>query len=86
VWETAHGSVPEGKILHHKDGNTLNDLLANLEPVTRSRHLQIHMPEYREKMNAGFAKARRKLRWSTKSKEGKITGRHPLGCKCPLHA
>ena len=85
IWETEHGPIPPGMGIHHKDGNTLNDKISNLELVTKAMHLNIHMPEYREKAIASFIRARRQLKWSTKSKT-KLTGRHPFQCRCPLHS
>jgi hypothetical protein len=50
VWEAINGSVPSGVIIHHRDGDATNDTLDNLEPVTRSEHLAIHLPEFEAKM------------------------------------
>ncbi len=35
VWEKAHGSIPEGSIIAHLDGNKTNNELSNLECITR---------------------------------------------------
>lgn len=85
VWEKNHGSIPRCMIVHHKDGNKLNDDLSNLELVTRSQHLAIHRAEFQHKCVAALARARRTRTWSTKSKTKRV-GRHPNGCQCPLHA
>jgi hypothetical protein len=38
VWKAANGPIPPGYDVHHKDGNTLNNALDNLECLTRSEH------------------------------------------------
>ena len=42
VWEHHNGPVPDGYVVHHKDGNPLNNDVANLECVTISHHCEIH--------------------------------------------
>jgi len=37
--------IPYGKIIHHKDGDTLNDNVDNLECVTRKWHINHHRKE-----------------------------------------
>lgn len=39
------GEIPEGYHIHHKDGNTLNNSLDNLECVHRSEHIKKHLYE-----------------------------------------
>lgn len=46
VWEQANGPIPSGMILHHKDENTLHNVLDNLELLTRSEHTKLHMKLY----------------------------------------
>lgn len=43
VWEEAHGPIPDGYVVHHVDGNPLNNHLSNLQLVTRAEHQQIHL-------------------------------------------
>lgn len=38
IWEAAHGPVPEGWTIHHKDRNPLNNALENLECLTVPEH------------------------------------------------
>lgn len=42
VWEQKNGSVPDGYVIHHKDHNTMNDDLDNLELMTVKDHLELH--------------------------------------------
>lgn len=38
VWEDAHGPIPLGYVVHHKDGVTGNNSLGNLECLTTAEH------------------------------------------------
>jgi len=85
VWESLYGPIPKGMGVHHKDRNKLNDAPENLELKSKAAHLAEHRSEHdKNKRIANFIRARRKLRWSTKSKT-KQCGRHPIGCRCPIH-
>lgn len=42
VWKAAHGPIPEGLVIHHKDGNPSNNALENLEALTQAEHLKEH--------------------------------------------
>ena len=44
-WEAIHGPVQRGSVVHHKDRDTLNDSVLNLQPLDRSRHLAEHRAE-----------------------------------------
>lgn len=85
VWEMHNGPIPEGMGIHHKDRDKLNDDIDNLELISKADHLQEHRREFAARSTAGRTEARRKRRWSTKSKT-KRTGRHPKNCDCPIHA
>ncbi len=77
VWEFHHGSLPKGYGVHHLDGNPLNDDISNLRAVSKSEHLKTHRPAFNDKRVASVTSARRRLRWSTKSKT-KRNGRHDI--------
>ncbi len=62
LWEEHNGKLPKGYVIHHKDRNTLNDDISNLEAVTRSEHLKEHLPEYEERMRKAAGEAS-KRRW-----------------------
>jgi HNH endonuclease len=42
LWEQANGPIPEGLILHHRDGNKVNNDLSNLELMSRGKHTRHH--------------------------------------------
>ena len=45
VWKSANGPLPFGHVVHHKDRNTLNDDISNLQSMTRSEHIKEHRNE-----------------------------------------
>jgi hypothetical protein len=45
VWQTYNGPIPKGLIVHHKDRNTLNDSIGNLQLLDRASHLEEHRRE-----------------------------------------
>lgn len=42
IWERAHGPIPPGYEIHHKDGNGHNNKLENLMMLTRKEHMRLH--------------------------------------------
>jgi hypothetical protein len=55
VWEAANGTLGIGFVVHHKDRNTLNDTLDNLEALSRAKHLEEHRSEFKYTRTAGDA-------------------------------
>lgn len=47
VYERAHGPVPAGMVVHHRDRDSLNDDINNLQAMTRAAHLSEHRAEIR---------------------------------------
>ena len=60
IYEKAHGEIPEGYIIHHKDHNRLNNSLDNLEMMSQSEHVKLHAkdPEWSETVKKNREKAR----------------------------
>jgi len=42
-WTDANGEIPDGHVIHHKDEDTLNNNLSNLEAMPKGEHNRIHM-------------------------------------------
>lgn len=42
VWFEHFGSIPEGSVIHHKNGNKHDNRIENLECLTRSQHMKEH--------------------------------------------
>lgn len=49
VWEYHNGPIPEGYQIHHVDGDTANNDIANLECMPRKRHREEHAAAYAER-------------------------------------
>lgn len=45
VWEAVNGPVPRGSVVHHRDRNSLNDDIENLQALTRCEHADEHRNE-----------------------------------------
>lgn len=45
IWEARFGLLPKGMMIHHIDGNPLNDTLSNLCATTRAGHIEFHRRE-----------------------------------------
>lgn len=45
AWEAINGPLPLGKVVHHRDHNSLNDDPANLVALTRAEHIAEHQLE-----------------------------------------
>jgi len=44
VWESQSGIIPNGYLLHHKNGDRLDNRLENLEMMTLGEHCKLHQP------------------------------------------
>lgn len=45
IWESAHGPIPKGYDIHHKDGDCFNNAVENLEKVESREHVRAHTLE-----------------------------------------
>jgi len=59
VAEQIYGDIPEGYIIHHKDGNKLNNSSCNLEILDRKLHVKYHTTK-RHKEDEEYVKKLRK--------------------------
>ncbi len=56
VWENENGAVQFGRVVHHKDHDTLNDDIENLDVLSRAEHLAEHRPQHEERKRNDRAK------------------------------
>lgn len=73
IWQIHNGFIPSGHHIHHKDHNKSNNEISNLELISASEHMSLHMTEERRAWARGNLNrnARPKaIEWH-KSKEGR---------------
>jgi hypothetical protein len=58
IWRRAHGEIPAGHNIHHKDGNPLNNSVENLELVKTKEHALAHS---KARVAANLAEFRKKI-------------------------
>ncbi len=66
VWITENNlkEIPKGYVIHHKDGDSLNDNIENLEILTDSEHKKLQARDYNAKKKKG-----KDLIWKIKIKK-----------------
>ena len=42
IFEDFYGEIPDGYIVHHKDGNPQNNCILNLQLMRRNEHVKLH--------------------------------------------
>jgi len=77
IYKDHHGAIPDGCDIHHVDGNTLNNAVENLQPLSRSAHAKEHVSDEhharlreagRERLRAYQSKH---VKWRTETEEGR---------------
>jgi hypothetical protein len=71
IWEQDVGPIPDGYDIHHKDGNKFNNLLSNLECLSKSDHMALHANENREKMSKCMSDNSEKIHAWLNTEKGK---------------
>lgn len=49
AFEKRNGTIPKGHVVHHKNGNKLDNRSSNLTSMTRSAHTALHNRRRRKK-------------------------------------
>lgn len=57
VWVSNYGPLPANHIIHHKDGNSENNNLDNLEIMTVTKHCRLHSESRRDPVTGRFARS-----------------------------
>lgn len=73
IWEDNNGEIPDGYEIHHKDHNTLNNNIDNLECVNISEHRSNHLSQRSntDEHKKHLVKARQKASEWFKSEKGR---------------
>ena len=70
IYEDTYGEIPPNHVVHHRDGNYLNNAIENLECITQAEHLRLHPMSEEEK-------AVRRIREKELDKLGEWRKRNP---------
>lgn len=77
IWKSVYGEIPKGYHIHHKDENTLNNSIENLECIPHAQHVRQHVqewaadPEHHKQMSKRAKKNVHKLLEWYETEEGK---------------
>ena len=84
IFEDFYGEIPEGYVVHHKDGDKTNNCIMNLQLMKRSDHVSLHesgenhhfygknlTPDHRKKLSENHAD-------TTGENNGMYGKKHPL--------
>lgn len=77
VWEDNRGLIPVGHDIHHKDENTLNNEIDNLECITKCEHRRKHpmIGDSLERQKAHLNRIRKKANAWHKTEAGRAAAR-----------
>jgi hypothetical protein len=51
VWISCRGNIPSGSVVHHKDGDINNNVIDNLELLSRKDHMSVHRKHIRSRLD-----------------------------------
>lgn len=71
VWINHNGAIPEGSVVHHKNGIKDDNRIENLELMTLSEHASLHAPDTRAGRLKGLPKMQEAARLWHKGPAGK---------------
>lgn len=71
VWEHFKGPIPKNHVIHHKDGNKLNNSIDNLECLTQAEHSRLHRLQESEILSKRMSKNSEKIHAWLKTEIGK---------------
>lgn len=71
VWKKFNGEIPAHHVIHHKDGNKLNNSIENLECLNQAAHSFLHAKERREELSKCMKNNSGKIHAWLKTEKGK---------------
>ena len=71
IWEKANGPIPKNHVIHHRDGNKLNNSIENLECLSQAEHSRLHRLEERETLSARMSMNSEKVHAWLHTEKGK---------------
>jgi hypothetical protein len=71
IWEHYNGTIPKGYIIHHKNGNKLNNSIDNLQCMSQSEHCRLHRLQESDTLSERMRKNSKKLHGWHRSEEGR---------------
>lgn len=71
IWKAVHGPIPDGCLIHHKDGNWLNNDPSNFECLTRKEHGERHPHGCSDWLGEHLARIREQATEWHRSEEGR---------------
>jgi hypothetical protein len=71
IWEKIHGPIPPYHVIHHKDGNKLNNSIDNLECLSQSEHSRLHRLQDSERYAKRMSERSEELHQWHRSEEGR---------------
>ena len=79
IWRDSRGGIPDGFVIHHKDGNSLNNNLDNLEMMEDAQHKRKHYIE--RKYGGDFTSFVKGVYWNKRDRlwYAKLDGQY-IGC------
>lgn len=71
LWISVNGPIPKGHVIHHKDGNRMNNSIENLQCMSHSEHSRLHARERKEELSLNMKNRSEDLHKWHKSEKGK---------------
>ena len=71
IWEHHKGPIPKAHIIHHKDGDKLNNSIDNLECMSQAEHSRLHRLEESEVLSRRMSSSSEKIHVWHRSIEGR---------------
>ncbi len=89
IWIEHNGPIPEGMVIHHKDGDWQNNNIENLEMMPRGKHQSLHVTEKMSdqdhfKKMYEWHRSLKGRKWFKGQGKRSWKGRKPLPVKCSI--